>query len=396
MRLFINGLAASAGGGLTYLRNVIPQIAKRSDVHATVLISPDLRREIPSAENLSFVDTARLRGSAVRALYEQTAIRSLIAKSRADILLSTGNFAIHNSPVPQILLSRNALYTSAEFRKDLLSRGDYALWLDTRIKGRMAKRSIGWADCTIAPSEAFARELRQWTGRKIRAVHHGFDREFFLQRKNTLPEEARRVLAQTEGAVRLLFVSHYNYYRNFETLFKAVNALKGRSKEKKVVLLLTCKLDGGKDGSYRTAGAAAMLRELDVAESVIELGPVPYQCLYDLYRAGDIYVTAAYAETFAHPLVEAMSSGLPIVASDLAVHREICGDAALYFPRFSSEDLASCIARLVESPDLRAKLSRTALERSISFSWERHVDELLAIAAALIKEERRGSQGQME
>jgi glycosyltransferase involved in cell wall biosynthesis len=393
MRLFINGLAASAGGGITYLRNVIPQIAKRSDAQGTVLISPDLRREMPSADNLTFVDAARLRGSAIRALYEQIVIRSIIEKSGAEVLLSAGNFAIHNSPVPQILLSRNALYTSGEFRKDLLSRGDYALWLDTRIKGWMAKRSIGWADCTVAPSEAFARELRQWTGRKIRAVHHGFDREFFLQKENTLPEDARRVLAQTEGAVRLLFVSHYNYYRNFETLFKAVNVLKGLSKEKRVVLLLTCKLDGGKDGSYRTAGAAAMLRELDISESVIELGPVPYECLHELYRAGDIYVTAAYAETFAHPLVEAMSSGLPIVASDLAVHREICGDAALYFPRFSSEDLASCIARLVESLDLRAKLSKAALERSISFSWERHVDELLTIAAVLIKEERSDGQG---
>ena len=393
MRLFINGLAASAGGGVTYLRNVIPQIAKRLDAQATVLISPDLRREMPSAGNLTFVDAARLSRSAIRALYEQIVIRSIIEKSGAEVLLSAGNFAIHNSPVPQILLSRNALYTSGEFRKDLLSRGDYALSVETWIKGRIAKRSIGWADCTVAPSEAFARDLRQWTGRNILAVHHGFDGELFRGEKRQLPEDARRVLGQTEGAVRLLLVSHYNYYRNFETLFKAVNVLKGLSKERKVVLLLTCKLDGGKDGSYRTAGAAAMLRELEITESVVELGPVPYECLHELHRACDIYVTAAYAETFAHPLVEAMSSGLPIVASDLAVHREICGDAALYFSCFSSGDLASCVARVVESVEIRAKLSRAAQERSLSFSWERHVDELLAIAARLVRRESRDGQG---
>jgi hypothetical protein len=63
-------------------------------------------------------------------------------------------------------------------------------------------------------------------------------------------------------------------------------------------------------------------------------------------------VTPAYAESFAHPLIESMSSGLPVVASDLPVHREICGDAAIYFPRFSPDALAesstanSAIARV--------------------------------------------------
>ena len=69
---------------------------------------------------------------------------------------------------------------------------------------------------------------------------------------------------------------------------------------------------------------------------VVELGAVPYSLLHQVYRECDIYVTPAYAESFAHPLVEAMASGLPIVASDLAVHREICQDAAIYFPALFS------------------------------------------------------------
>jgi glycosyltransferase involved in cell wall biosynthesis len=391
MHFFINGLAASAGGGITYLRNVVPQITRRSDVQATVLITPEIGREMPIAANLTVLNASHL-GVGTRTLYEQVAVRSLIAKSGADVLLSTGNFAIRKSPVPQILLSRNALYTSGEFRKDLRSRSEYFLLFDTWIKGRLARKSIEWADCTVAPSEAFARELRKWTSRKILAVHHGFDRELFLNGSQTLSAHAKATLDQTQGAVRLLFVSHYNYYRNFETLFKAVPILNRLLKEKKVVLLLTCKLDGTKDGAYRTREAAAMLRELGISESVVQLGPIPYESLHELYRACDIYVTAAYAETFAHPLVEAMASGLPVVASDLAVHREISGDAALYFPRFSSGELADCIVRLIESPDLRAKLSQNAVECSASFSWERHVDELLRIAGALIEEKRKDRQ----
>ena len=66
----------------------------------------------------------------------------------------------------------------------------------------------------------------------------------------------------------------------------------------------------------------------------MELGAVPYSQLHQVYRECSMYVAPAYAELFAHPLVEAMASGLPVVAADSAVHREICQDAALYFPRF--------------------------------------------------------------
>ena len=90
---------------------------------------------------------------------------------------------------------------------------------------------------------------------------------------------------------------------------------------------------------------------------MVELGSVPYSLLHHVYRACDIYVTPAYAESFAHPLVEAMASGLPVVASDPAVHREICEDAAIYFQRFSPEELAARVCQLAASDELSKQLS---------------------------------------
>jgi glycosyltransferase involved in cell wall biosynthesis len=381
IRLFINGLAASAGGGLTYLRNVIPHLARRVDAETTVLLNPAIRQEFGELPNIFFVEGLESYGASRRFIREQTTLPKLIRRSGAQVLISAGNFALWNSPVPQILLSRNSLYTSVDFYRDLRSRREYRMWLDTRLKSMFARRSIGWADCTVAPTRSFADELELWTGIDVIPIYHGFDHDLFFRDSPPLPKEVRQKLDATVDSLRLLFVSHYTYYRNFETLMRALPVLKAALAPRKLSLILTCEFRPS-DG-YRTDLAAALLQRLDVETEVIQLGSVPYRSLSHLYRACDVYVSPAYTETFAHPLVEAMASGLPIVASDLAVHREICGSAALYFPRFSPNELAQRILEVVSSAAVSTQLAEKGKQRAKCFSWSKHVDEIVALVIRL-------------
>jgi len=384
IRLFINGLAASAGGGLTYLRNVIPHLAQRVDAETTVLLNPAVRRELGQLPNISFVEDVASYDAPRRFIREQTMLPKLVRRSGAQVLISAGNFALWNSPVPQILLSRNSLYTSSDFLRDVRARGDYAMWVDTLVKGWLARRSISRADITVAPSEAFARELGEWSGRKVLSVPHGFDPDTFTSDTAPLPSAAKGQLEQGKDALRLLFVSHYNYYRNFETLFRAIPILSSRLKGKQVKLFLTCRLNSDENpGKYRAESAASLANDLRGSQNIIELGTIPYRSLHHLYRACHIYVTPAYAESFAHPLIESMSSGLPVVASDVPVHREICADAGIYFPRFSSDAFAERVMQIHESPELAEKLSRNGLRRARDFSWSEHVERLIVLAQGL-------------
>jgi len=382
MHLFINSLAASAGGGLTYIRNVVPHLAARPGVQVTVALGSGLREEFRAFTNIEFLEMEI--PPARRFWYEQSTLPGLIRRCGADVLLSAGNFALRRPPVPQILLSRNSVYTSADFYRDLRSRHEYRAWLDTKVRAGLAKRSVQWADVTVAPSEAFAAELRRRSGKPVRAIHHGFDHEAFFRDSGPLAAEVEEKVRSAEGALKLLFVSHYNYYRNFETLLRALPLLRKRA-DRSVKLLLTCKLVAEENpGAYHPEAAATLVKELEVSDMVVELGAVPYQRLHQLYRRADIYVTPAYTETFAHPLVEAMASGLPVVASDLEAHREICGDAAVYFPRFSPEALSECVAKLVGSTETAKRMAVRGQERSREFSWAEHVDRILDLARGLV------------
>ena len=385
IHIFINALAASAGGGLTYVRNVIPHIGTRNDVRATVLVTPRLRRELRSSASVVFMEQEIPLSAMSRFWFEQRKVRELIRDCGANVLLSAGNFALWHSPVPQILLSRNSLYVSPDFYRDLRARGDYLQWLDTQVKGSFAKWSIETADSVVAPSEAFAGELQRWTGKPITAVHHGFDSETFVRDQSPLSAAAQEMLNLHPQALRLLFVSHYNYYRNFETLIRALPLIKQRLGFRRLCLFLTCRLaPGANPGRYRTGSAVALVRELKLNDEVVELGYIPYNLLHHVYRSADIYVSPAYAESFAHPLVESMSTGLPVVASDIAVHHEICGPAALYFERFSPQQLAERVMEVAGSPQLSRQLSQAGLERSAGFSWRDHVDRILRLASELV------------
>ena len=389
IHLFINALAASAGGGLTYVRNIVPLLPDRKDVQATILLGESLREELNNAANVRLLKVAVPEGAAQRFWFEQSKLPALIRQSNANVLLSVGNFALWNSPIPQILLSRNALYTSKDFERDLRRRGDYRLWLDNVLKTAAASLSIRSADVTVAPSRAFAEELRDWTGVDVETVYHGFNRAVFACDSTSLPPEVEERLAGESGDLRLLFVSHYNYHRNFETLLRAIPILGERMAPGRVRLFLTCKLKSeANPGSYRAGDAATLVKRLGLAEHVVELGSVPYKALHQLYARCSVYVTAAYAESFAHPLIEAMSTGVPIAASDIAVHREICGEAAVYFDRFSPEDLAKTVVRLCSSPETMKRLSEAGRTRSYDFSWHDHLDKMLAIASRLLADRR--------
>lgn len=389
IHLFINGLSASTGGGLTYIRNVLPQFAMRNDVRVTLLVGDALRNEIVESDRITVVKEGFDSRASSRFWREQSTLPRVIRESGADVLLCPGNFALFRSPIPQILLSRNALYTSGDFLRDLRERGDYRLWIDTKIKGALARWSVLRAERTVAPSEAFAAELRRWTGKEVQCIHHGFDRESFFQESAPMPQNMGDQLSSAADAVKILFVSHYNYYRNFETLFRSIALVKKRLPKRRVRLILTCKLISQENpGSYCAEAAAELVRSLKLEEEIIQLGAVPYRSLHHLYKACDFYATPAYAETFAHPLVEAMASGLPVIASNLPVHREICGEAAIYFPRFSAEALAERIIQLSECQTESAKAKKAEMRgmgllRSTDFQWGKHVEALLRLARSL-------------
>jgi glycosyltransferase involved in cell wall biosynthesis len=109
------------------------------------------------------------------------------------------------------------------------------------------------------------------------------------------------------------------------------------------------------------------------------LGNVPYHRLHKVYRLCDLFVCPSYAESFSHPLVEAMAMGLPVIAANLDVHREVCGEAAVYFDVFNERQLAERCVDVLRNQWLKENLMRTGVDRIHQFSWDQHLRGLMAL-----------------
>jgi glycosyltransferase involved in cell wall biosynthesis len=113
---------------------------------------------------------------------------------------------------------------------------------------------------------------------------------------------------------------------------------------------------------------------------------VPYAEIPRWYAHARLFVFPSYLETFGHPLLEAMAAGVPLVAADIPVSREVAADAARYADPHDTGDLARAVEEVLCDDDLRARLVASGRERARCFSWDdsarRHLELFRTLAAS--------------
>jgi glycosyltransferase involved in cell wall biosynthesis len=77
------------------------------------------------------------------------------------------------------------------------------------------------------------------------------------------------------------------------------------------------------------------------------------------------------SEGFGLPLLEAMSVGTPVVASDIPVMREVAGPAALYATGGDPDAWTSALELIIEDAGLRTRLSTDGRTRAAQATWDR-------------------------
>jgi glycosyltransferase involved in cell wall biosynthesis len=129
------------------------------------------------------------------------------------------------------------------------------------------------------------------------------------------------------------------------------------------------------DALVALAAARGMTNRLHV------VGEVPPNRIFEFLATGDLYAFASRTETFGLAVAEAAIAGLPVVSNDIAVLREVLGDAALYADAERPQDMAAAIRRVMSEAGLAVQLTvagRALKERYSPAAMCRAYEELLA------------------
>jgi glycosyltransferase involved in cell wall biosynthesis len=126
-----------------------------------------------------------------------------------------------------------------------------------------------------------------------------------------------------------------------------------------------------------------MAQSLGIADAVDFLGYVDDPAdveLPRLYAAADVFVLPSLREGFGFVLLEAMASGLPIVASNASAIPEVVGDAGILVPAQDAGALAKALARLIADPEGREEIGRRGRQRvEERYTWDKTVDRVLSV-----------------
>ena len=368
MRILVNALSARRGGIITYTRNLMRSFKERNVDAVFALQQPSLLESEDAETQLFPVTDMR---PITRAVWEQTLWRRTVKKINPNVLYSSANFGLLASPVPQVLLIREGGLFDPDYLGNIAPALGAKAAFTRSLRRQLILASARASDIVMTPTDAMRDLLQLWAedmSTKAETNIYGTRLDHFTPSAN--PRKWR-----ADGTLKVLMVSAYYPHKQPGLIAEAIRILNERGIP--AHLTITMQLQD----IMETSGGAKdvfLIKKAVERGDITLLGHVNYDDLPNLYHQHDAFVTASLSETFGHPLVEAMAAGIPIVAADTPVQREVCKDAALYFPATSAEALVEELKRLDADANLRQQLhERASVYPSDKYSWDGHVDRLL-------------------
>lgn len=356
MRVLINALHSKSGGGLTYLSNVVPLLARDQQLELHIVLHVNQLNHYERLADFARLHIFNFNASMPRTFLWEQFVLPLVARIvEADVVYSPANYGpllVPNS----ILLARNSL--SVVKKEARLSKIAYwaAVAFMTLASMCAARRVIAVSNYTVS---SLTRGPFAWLRSKMTVVNHGINSEFHPgggNRTNTL-----------------LAVGDIYIQKNYHTLLEAFCQLLKLHPD------LTLTIAGNPlDAGYAADLHATVVRQ-GLAGKVIFLGHVSPAELCHLYQTCRVFVFPSTVETFGNPLVEALACGTPTACSNRTAMPEIAGDTVEYFDPEDVASMCRAIERLLTDDALRAELSERAVQRAADFSWVRCAERLAEI-----------------
>ena len=238
---------------------------------------------------------------------------------------------------------------------------DYGFWEKLNRKSRI-KKACKKAQRVIATSRYLKQQLVEtWNvpEDKIDVIYTAFRNEYLTAKTDEV------FLSNTRAKYHMpsrfvLAITDFSSLGNMETLFKAFAKLEDKSID--LVLL------GYKNSYY--SQMKKMARDLNIDDRVVRVASVNKHNFMALYALAKVFVDPSLCDGMGQDIIESMVIGTPAVASDSGCHREVGGDAVLYFDPADDNALAEHINNLLSDDNLRSRMIEAGSKQAAAFTQQ--------------------------
>ena len=359
LKIAINAVSITEGGSVVVTEKLVGEFARAGPEHEYHVLVGTRFPSSPALEHPS-VRVRRVSWptypSAFALSWYAAMLPRWLAATGQDVLFSVTNYLPAWSPVRTALLVQHAGYFCPSFAPDHGYPPRHPLlWGLTR---HWTTRSIKRAERVTVQTHALADMISRQipgAGNKLTVIPHG---PGYLNGRHDYPATP----PSAGQGLEIAYVTKYGVQKNFGVLFRALRRLT----ESKVSVRLHLTIDPGHQDGRRVARHAAAE---GVEGHIVWHGELDREAVSRLYASAHVFVYPSICESFGFPLVEALSFSLPVVAADTAGNREICGDAALYFPPANDLRLADLLGHWAVSPATIRERAESSFGRAARFDW---------------------------
>jgi len=257
-----------------------------------------------------------------------------------------------------------------------LLRKPYVVWgrgSDVYLPGKfiksISKLVLKNANTAIALTEDMKREMQKLCDRDILVIPNGIDLEKF---KNLSRKDLRKRLKIKDNEKIITFVGTLRPVKGVKYLIKAMELIIKKNENVKLMLV--------GDGEEREE-LESLVEELDLKECVKFIGRVQNEEIPQYMAASDVFVLPSLSEGFPVVTLEAMASGLAIIATSVGGLPEIVEDGENGFlvePK-NPKEIAKKVLLILGSDELRENISKKNKEKVKEYGWECVIEQVECI-----------------
>ncbi len=349
-----------------YTKELINALAKIDTTNEYLIVRS--RSEGAISENVKelIIPTKKIPGAAAYRLFRS--IPKILARNKVDIVVEPRHFGPFNLP-------KNIKRVTVIHDLSPLHFPEWHQFVSRKLQQLFLPSILKKTDYILANSAFTAQDVVDYfpfTANKIKGILLG--KEDFFQ-----PQTNPAILKKYNlASPYLLHTGTIEPRKNLRFLIKTFEALK-RQKRQDLQLVLVGKL------GWKHKAILDAIEQSTFRRDIKLLGYVPREDLPVLYTAATAFIYPSHFEGFGLPVLEAMSCGTPTIVSNVSSLPELIGTAGLLFPPNNQEILIQKIIQLIENERLRKSLSKKALARAATFSWEKTAKETLAVFEGLVK-----------